>query len=193
MIWWIKTRRAHSVLPAALAGYLLYVLVSRNTFVPLPSIVGASNVVLSSFAPIPVVVGLAMSLSSRLPAAEASGTRQIPRMDAVLATTVVAAAVAIGLLLMNVTDATQAAAAGRNTAFLVGLFLCAKAVVGQRAVLIPVAWLMAVVLLGFRASGDPYPWTIVPEPAGAPHAAIGAAVLFLAGIMTLLRTSRKLS
>ncbi|WP_399088938.1 hypothetical protein ACGH2B_15100 [Streptomyces sp. BBFR2] len=193
MLWWLKARRALIVLPVALAVYLLYVLASRDTFVALPSLVGGSNVVLSSFAPVPVVAGLAVVLSARLPAAEVSGTRRVARWDTALVTAVVLTAVVLGLLLVPLTGATQAAAAGRNTAFLTGLFLCARTVTGPRGVLVPVAWLMAVVLLGFRASGDPYPWTVVPEPPGAPHAALGAAVLFLAGIATLPRMSRKLS
>ncbi|MGP4001164.1 hypothetical protein [Streptomyces sp. 8N706] len=117
----------------------------------------------------------------------------MPLLDATLVTATMGAAVATSVAAGLVLDAPQAGTAGRNTLFLTGLMLCGRAVVGQQAVMIPVAWLILVVFLGFRPSGDPYAWTIVPEPVGALHAAAGAVLMLLTGTLVQLYTSRKMS
>ncbi|MFG2479124.1 hypothetical protein [Streptomyces fagopyri] len=79
---------------------------------------------------------------------------------------------------------------GRNTLFLIGLMLCSRALFGQPGSLLPVAWILAVCLCGFRPGNDPYPWTILPEPVSAPHAAVGALLMFTAGLITQIRYPR---
>jgi hypothetical protein len=192
MKWWFKARRAHSVLAACLVGLFVLTLLTHDTTVALPSLLGGStaHMVLPIFLPMLAVVGLMTCLESRLLAPEVSGTRQVPLMDAALAAGVVAVASLLGVITWLLSGDREAAALGRNAAFMVGLMLVARAVVGQPGVMVPVAWLMAIVFLGFRSIRDPYPWTILPEPVTAPHAAAGAAMMFAVGIAAQLRTSR---
>lgn len=190
---WGKARRVHVVLPLALGVFVLLVLLVQNTQIALPSITGRSQVALSLFVPLPLVVGLMMSLESRLPAAEASGVRPVAVLDAALTMATLVAAVILSWGAGVLFGLPQAAAAGRNALLLTGLMLCARALVGQPAVMIPVAWLILVVFVGFRGPGDPYPWAVVPEPAGAFRAAICSVLVFLAGLLIQLRTSRTLS
>ncbi|MGW6602190.1 hypothetical protein [Streptomyces sp. NPDC055036] len=192
-MWWIKARRAHTVLPAALTAFALLVILVQDTSIILPSTLGTSHVALSLFIPIPLTTGLMMCLESRLPAAEASGTRAVQSLDAGLAIVVMGVAVAMSVLAGALFDLPQAGTAGRNALFLTGLMLCGRTLVGQPAVMIPVAWLVIVVLIGFRNQNTPYPWTIIGEPLGKPHAAAGAILMFIAGIIIQLRTSRKIS
>lgn len=192
MMWWIKARRVPTFLVGMLAVFAVLVFAVQNTSVFLPSITGKSQVALSLFVPIPLVAGIMLCLESRVAAAEISGVRSIPLLDVALTTGTMAIATVTSVVAGLVVDAPQAAATGRNTLFLTGLMLCGRAALGQRAVMLPVAWLFLVVLVGFRSSGDPYPWTIVPEPTGALHAAVGAALAFVAGALVQLYTSRKM-
>ncbi|MFG1811198.1 hypothetical protein [Streptomyces sp. NPDC049040] len=191
-MWWLKARRAPTVLTSALVAFLLLACVVQNTLVPLPSLTGSTQVALSLFVPIPLVAALMLCLESRLTAAEISGVRAVAVLDAALVVVTVAAAVAVGMAVDAAFDAGPAGAAGRNTAFLTGLMLCGRAFVGERAVMIPVAWLLLVVLVGFRSTGDPRPWTVVPEPLGAVHATIGTLLVFCVGMLAHLYTSRKM-
>lgn len=191
-MWWFKARRAATVLACALLAFFVLLCVVQNALVPLPSISGNSQVALSLFVPIPVVAALMLCLESRLTAAEISGVRAVSVLDAALVLATMTAAVSIGLAVDAVLDANPAAAAGRNTIFLTGLMLCGRAVAGERAVMFPVVWLLLVVLVGFRSTGDPRPWTVVPEPVGAVHAVIGSALVFCAGMLAHLYTSRKM-
>ncbi|MFJ2648594.1 hypothetical protein ACIO1C_17895 [Streptomyces sp. NPDC087420] len=189
---WIKARRAHTLLPAVLAAFTLLVTFVQDTSVYLPSFGGAAHVALALFIPVPLVAGLMLCLESRLPAAEISGVRRISLLDAALTVATMVTAIVCALTVDALLDVPLAAATGRNTLFLTGLMLCGRALLGQPGVMIPVAWLFLVVLAGFRSSNDPYPWTIVPEPPGAPHAALGAVLVFTLGILVQLRTPRKL-
>lgn len=191
-MWWFKTRRVSTVLPTVFASFVILVLAAQNTFIVLPSFVGRTQVALSLFVPIPLVAGLMLCLESRIAAAENSGVRRTSLLDAALVTGTMVTAVVTSMVAGLALGAPQAGTAGRNTVFLTGLMLCGRAVAGQRAVMIPVAWLLLVVFVGFRNSGDPYPWTIVPEPFGALHASVGAGLMFLAGVLVLLHTSRKM-
>lgn len=188
---WLRARRVTSVLAVSITAYLLLVVIVQNVSVFLPSILGSTQVALSLFVPIPLLAGLMLCLDSRIPAAEVSGVRRIALLDAGLISattgTALIASIAIGWAL----DLSHAATCGRNTLFLAGLMLCGRSVMGQRAVMVPVAWLFIVVLIGFRSSGDPYPWTILPEPIYAVHAAAGTALAFITGIAVHLRTSRR--
>lgn len=192
-MWWLKARRVPTVLAAMLVTFVVLVFVVQNTFVLLPSFTGRSQVALSLFVPIPLIAGLMLCLESRIAPAEDSGVRSVALLDAALITAAIGTAVVTSVVAGLVLDAPQAGTAGRNALFLTGLMLCGRAVMGQRAVMIPVAWLFFVVFIGFRPTGDPYPWTIVPEPAGALHAVVGAVLAFLTGTLVQLYTSRKMS
>ncbi|WP_129841105.1 hypothetical protein [Streptomyces sp. RFCAC02] len=192
MIWWCKARRAHVLLPLGLLSLFVLSLVLQSRETPLPSITasGSAEHTLMSFAPLPFVATLALCLDSRLPAAEISGTRPVRAMDAALTGAALAVAVTMCLLTGLVLDSTTVMAAGRNTVFLAALVLVLQPFAGQGAVLAPATWLIAVALVGFRGPRDPYPWTIVPERAGAPHAALGTVLLLLAAAAIQLRAPR---
>jgi hypothetical protein len=192
-MWWFKARRAHTVLPAAVACFLVFGALVQDVSVVLPSVIGKSQIALSLFVPIPLVCGLMVCLESRLPAAEASGTRAIALMDAALTTVCLGIALGAGIVGSVVLDMPLAVTTGRNACFLAGLMLCGRAVIGQTAVMLPVAWLVLVVFVGFRGPNDPYPWALVPEPSDAVPAAIGAAFVVVLGIFVQMPRSRSLS
>ncbi|GGO94523.1 hypothetical protein [Wenjunlia tyrosinilytica] len=114
-------------------------------------------------------------------------------MDAALTAATAVAAIVLGCVTGALVGSAQAVAAGRNTAFLIGMMLCARTAVGQAAVMVPVAWLVVVLLFGFRIGRDPYPWTILPEPAHVRHAIAGSTLMFGLGIAAQLHASRKTS
>lgn len=190
-MWWLKARRAHTVLPLALAAFLVLTVVVQDGSAVLPSFTnGLDPVPLMLFVPMPLVVGLMLCLESRLDAAEVSGTRPVPFLDTALSLAVVVAAALAGRAAEALLDSAQAAATGRNTAFLAGLMLLVRSFAGQPAIMAPVAWLVAVLLFGFSAGNDPQPWTILPEPPSAGHAVIAATLTLTAGLAAQLLTPR---
>lgn len=193
-MWWAKARRAHSVLPAALALFIVLLAVVGDGTVVLPSLMGGSgHVMLMLFIPVPLVAGLQWCLESRLAAPELSGVRPVHLFDAGLCLALVAATLALSVVVGAFVGSWEPVTAGRNTLFLIGVMLVARPLLGTPAVLAPVAWLMAVALVGFRPGNDPYPWTVLPEPLSAPHAAAGAVLTFTLGLAVQIRSSRNLS
>ncbi|RZU28362.1 hypothetical protein EV284_6232 [Streptomyces sp. BK022] len=182
---WLRTRWI-TVLAAALAAYTALTAAAGDTLVDLPSLGGDAARPLVLFAPLLICMGLAVCLGSRLPAAEASGSRPVARFDqalilaTVLATVVVAYAVAVLL------DAPTANTAGRNTAFLAGLMLCARRTAGlQVAALTPVAWVITMMLIGNTGgTGRPHPWTVVLLPPDHLPAAFAATAVLALGVVT---------
>ncbi|MFJ3615287.1 hypothetical protein [Streptomyces hydrogenans] len=191
-MWWLLTRRTHLFLALGTAVFVVLLLLFQDRSSALPSFgsSGSVTVRLSVFVPIPLVAALMMSLDSRLKAPEITGVRRIGLRDAALVLGVVTVAVVASYAAGVLTGSQVARAAGRNVAFLSGLMLLGRALFGQGGALLPTAWVMAVVLVGFRTTADPYPWTIVPEPLSAPHAAAGAALMLALGVLAQLRTSR---
>lgn len=179
MRWWIKTRRAYTVVAAgALASILLGILVGDQQ-VLLPSLFsGAQTAVLAVFIPIPVVACLALSLDSRLTAFEASAVRAVPARDAGLVMTALFTCLCIALLFQSDT----ALCVTRNAAFLAGLMLLTRPFARRAAVMVPVTWIALVVFLSRRPWPDPDPWTVLPEPASAPHAVLAATTALAAGL-----------
>jgi hypothetical protein len=76
--------------------------------------------------------------------------------------------------------------AARNNLFFCGLALGAWPLLGPRATLLPVFWMVQSMFLGGRSRNDPYPWVIVTEEAGVAHAAAAATAVFLAGVLSLV-------
>jgi hypothetical protein len=185
MYWWIKARRAHTHVTVATVVFGVLTAMVGNQTVFLPAITTGSTVSarLELFVPVIVTAVLMTCLESRLQAPEVSGTRGIPSLDATLTISVMAVCVALAY-------AAGQPAAGRNTLFLAGLMLTTRTIIGQAAVMVPIAWLLAVIFVGYRTPSDPYPWTVVPEPANAPHAAGAALVMLAVGLACLLRTAR---
>lgn len=190
-MWWLKARRAHSVLPAALAVFVALSVTIQDGSAVLPSFTnGLDPVPLMLFVPMSLVVGLMLSLESRLDAAEISGTRPVRLLDAALSCAVVAVAAGVGFATEGLLDSAHAAAGGRNTAFLLGLMLITRAFAGQSAVMAPVAWLVAVLLFGFDSGNEPQPWTVLPEEPRAVHAALAACAALAAGLAAQLIAPR---
>ncbi|NGO70878.1 hypothetical protein [Streptomyces boncukensis] len=188
MWWWIKARRAHTLLPAALTVFALFALLVQDAVARLPSfLTGSDNpVVAMLLVPMPLCAALMMTLESRLTAAEDSATRRVRARDAGLTLTAVGAAALVGFVLGAALDSDTALAVGRNTAFLTGLMLCVRAAAGAPAVMAPVVWFLAVALFGFDRANHPYFWTVLPRDFGDPAAALAAAVALAAGLTAQL-------
>ncbi|MEU8877138.1 hypothetical protein AB0D24_39605 [Streptomyces javensis] len=180
MRWWFRARRAHTLLAAALAVFILTVAVLQDAAVGLPSFLhgSADPVLLLLMAPVPLCATLMFSLESRLTEGESTGVRRVAVLDAGLVLSTVALAVVAASFLGLALDADAAPAAGRNVAFLAGLMLCTRAFIGPPAVMAPVAWIFAVIFLGLRGGGRAEFWTVLPASAADVHAffAAGAAL-----------------
>lgn len=191
MMWWVKARRAHTVLPAALVLYVLLLVLFQGDSVALPSLTGGSaQVVLALFIPVPLVSGLAMCLDTCLSAAESTAVRPVRYLDGGLVAAVAVTAVVTSALAAVALGDAVIGTVGRNTLFLTGLMLIARALFGRPGALLPTAWILTVCLCGFRPGNDAYPWTVLPEPLGAPHAAAGALLMFGAGLVVQIRYAR---
>ncbi|MFG3101650.1 hypothetical protein ACGFZL_14175 [Streptomyces sp. NPDC048182] len=190
MRWWLGARRTRLMLPLALAAFLLPLLAVQHTRVVLPSLIGSPRVALTLFVPVPFVACLMHALESRVPAPEDSGVRPVGRYDAALVTAAATAALCCALLTAALGGTQEAAAAGRNVLFLTGLMLLGHAAFGASAVLVPVAWLVLVVGVGFRGP-VPRPWTVVPHSAHDLPAALAALLVYAAGLVALVRSPRK--
>lgn len=191
MMWWIRTRRVHTAMLPSLAVFGLLILLVHNISVPLPSIVGRSQVALSLFVPVPLLAGLMMCLESRLPAPEISAARRVALLDAALIVSVVVAAILLCLIAGDLLNSSQVGTVGRNGVFLIGLMLCARTIAGQTAVMVPIAWLVMVVFVGYRGPGDAYSWTILTEPAGNPHAILVTVLALMVGTALQYRATRE--
>ncbi|MFD9886989.1 hypothetical protein ACFWZT_36635 [Streptomyces alboflavus] len=190
MWWWTKARRAHALLPAALALVTVLVLLVRDTVAQMPSfLTGGDNPMTAMlFVPVPLCSALLMSLESRLLAAEDASARPVRPLDAGLTLAVVGGAAVVGLGADAVLDSGTAVDLGRNTAFLTGLTLCVRALAGPPAVLAPVVWCAAIVFLGFDRSGHPAFWTVLPRAHDDSVAATAAVLTLSAGLAVQLCT-----
>ncbi|WP_221362192.1 hypothetical protein [Streptomyces beigongshangae] len=192
MRWWIGARRAGFTVPLALATFLLPLLAVQNIRVALPSLIGSPQIALTLFVPVPLVACLMHLLESRVPAPEDSGVRPVARYDAALVTAVAVAALCCALLVNALGGTQEAAAAGRNVLFLTGLLLLGHTLFGPSAVMVPVAWLVLVVGIGFRGN-VPRWWTVVPQSAHDVPAAAVSLLMFAAGLTALIFAPRKAS
>ncbi|MFB7576446.1 hypothetical protein ACIQFZ_34755 [Streptomyces sp. NPDC093064] len=183
MRMWLRTRRI-PVLAAALAAYAALTAAAGDTLVNLPSLGSDAARPLVLFAPLLACMGLALSLSSRLPAAEASGSRPVSRFDQALVLATVLTTVAVAHTVTVLLDAQTANTAGRNTAFLVGLTLCARRIAGhQVAAITPIAWVITMMLIGNSGgNGQAHPWTVILMPPDHTPAALTATVMLALGI-----------
>ncbi|WP_051853101.1 hypothetical protein [Streptomyces aureocirculatus] len=189
-MWWVKARRAQTLLPAALACLTALVLLVQDTASQFPSLrTGDDNpVMLMLLVPLPLCAALLASLESRLPAAEDAPARRVRLRDAGLTLAAVTAATVIGVGVGPLLDSDAGPALGRNTAFFVGLMLCTRAVAGQPAVMTPVLWFAAVVFFGSDRTGHPAPWTVLPHTAGNRAAALTALLTLTAGLIVQMST-----
>ncbi|ANW16942.1 hypothetical protein [Streptomyces clavuligerus] len=186
MIWWIRQRGALGLLPAALLAFVLGTAMTSGVVVVLPSFLGhyATVTELSNFVALIPGVAVIACLERRMPSVERSAVRRVDARDILLVSgfALLATAAAAGMSLLG-PDATLAAA--RNNLLFCGLALGAWPLIGHRAPLVPVFWMIQAMFLGGRSRDDPHPWVIVTEAPQVAHAAVGAAAVFLAGLLSL--------
>ncbi|QHF95273.1 hypothetical protein DEH18_16980 [Streptomyces sp. NHF165] len=183
MPWWLKARRVPALLLPSYLVFLLLVLTFQDLVADVPAVLtGSENpVVAMLLAPVPLYAALLVCLETKLSAAEDTATRNVRMLDAVLALGTVAVAACTGLLIGTLADSPTAVTVGRNTAFLVGLMLCARPLAGAAAVMVPAAWQLAVMLFGFQ-QGHPSSWSVLPRAAGDPLALAASLAALIAGV-----------
>ncbi|MEU9214669.1 hypothetical protein AB0D27_44190 [Streptomyces sp. NPDC048415] len=187
MIWWLRQRGALGLLPGALVAFVLSVGLTSDVVLVFPAFLGdyAVPTELSNFLCLIPSVALVVCLERRLPAMERSAVR---RLDAWDITLVVGFALLVSAVAMAMSPLGREAmlTAARNNLLFCGLALGAWPLLGHRATLLPVFWMIHSMFLGGRSLNDPYPWVIVTEEAHVAHAAAGAAAVFLAGVLFLI-------
>jgi len=188
MRWWLKTRRTFTVLTVAIVLSMGLTVWIGGEYVLLPSFFSNSQqAVLTVFLPVPIVAALSLSLDSRLTAFEEAAVRPVPARDVLL----ILAALTVCLGLAGVFWSATGVSVARNAAFLTGLMLLARPWARQAAVMIPVVWIALVVFFSHHPYPDPDPWTVLPEPAAAAHAAVVALVVLAAGVTVFLRVRQE--
>lgn len=167
MTLWLKVRRVQAVLIPALAAFAVVVAVAHDQYIQLPSLLSASGnqVFLMQLAPLIITSALVHSLSQGAPEIEATAKRNTRVLDAVLVTALVAVAALASLVAGTLAGSQEATMAGRNTLFLTGLMLLARAVHEPAASAVPVGWVFTVMFLGYRDFHRPWPWAVTLHPA----------------------------
>ncbi|NUP17343.1 MAG: hypothetical protein HOZ81_14795 [Streptomyces sp.] len=191
MIWWLRQRGALGLLPGALLAFVLSVGLTLDVVVVFPAFLGdfAVPTELSNFLCLIPSVALVVCLERRLPSVERSAVRRLDARDVALVAgfAVLVSAVAMAMSAPMSTLGQEAMwTAARNNLLFCGLALGAWPLLGHRATLFPVFWMIHSMFLGGRSLNDPYPWVIVTEKAQVTHAAVGAAAVFLAGVLSLI-------
>ncbi|MGA5732451.1 hypothetical protein ACPCI1_27875 [Streptomyces seoulensis] len=190
MRWWLKTRRAFTVLTALTVVSMVLTVWIGGEYVLLPSFFSNSQqAVLTVFLPVPVIAAISLSLEARLAAFETTAVRFVRGRDVLLVLAVIAGCLSLAGAFWSATGV----AVTRNVAFLAGLMLMARPKARHAAVMIPITWIALVVFFSHRPYPDPDPWTVLPEPASAIHAAAAALVVLAAGLTVLLRARQELS
>lgn len=185
MRWWMRQRGVFSLVPGVLVGFWVVLAVTSGKTVAMPSLLAdLVTTRLSDFACLAVSTAVVAVLERRLVAAEAAALRRVERMDVVLAAGLSLAASA-ALLFLRGFDSATALTAARNVLFFCGIALAAWPLLGARASLLPVVWMLVSLLNGHRSSNDPYPWVIVAEGPYVSYAALGAGLAFLTGLLAL--------
>jgi hypothetical protein len=195
VLWWLRQRGALTFLPGALLVFALGASATHGLTVAFPAYLGNYTVAteLSNFVTLVPSISLVACLESRMPSVERSAVRRLETRDTMLVSgcALAATAVAAGVSLSGPEAMLTAA---RNNLLFCGLALAAWPLLGHRASLFPVFWMIHALFLGGRRRDDPYPWVIVTEPAHSSHALLGAVAAFLAGLLSLIfcapRTSR---
>ncbi|MEV0007466.1 hypothetical protein [Streptomyces sp. NPDC047973] len=186
MIWWLRQRGALGLLPGALFVFVLSIALTSDLVLVLPAFLGSHSVPteLSDFFCLVPSLALVACLERRLPGMERSAVRRLDTRDVALVSgfSLLAGAAAAVLSPLD-PDAMWSAA--RNSLLFCGLALGSWPLLGHRAVLVPVFWMILAMFTGGRMPDDPYPWVIVTEKADVAHAATGAVLVFLTGIVLL--------
>lgn len=184
MIWWLKTRRVHPYLSCGMLAFTAITLLVQDSTVLLPTItlsVGAPTV-LAFFTPVIVVGALAQVLDNRFVSAEESGTRPVRWMDAALIAAAVGATMTVSVVGGWATGSEAVLTAGRNTCFLVGLMLSARSFVRRSGIILPLAWILAVVFFGRKTGTTYHEWAVTALPFDNVLAAVCAAAALVLGL-----------
>ncbi|MET4924928.1 hypothetical protein P3L51_21655 [Streptomyces sp. PSRA5] len=182
----MRQRGAFDLLPCSLFAFILSIGLTSDLVLVLPAYLGSHPLPteLSNFFCLVPSVVLVSCLERRLPGIERSAVRRIDLMDITLVggfallTSGVAAA-------MTPLDPDAMWAAARNNLLFCGLTLGCWPLLRHRAALVSVSWMILATFTGGRKINDPYPWVIVTEKADVAHAATGAALVFLTGLVLL--------
>ncbi|WP_030588535.1 hypothetical protein [Streptomyces anulatus] len=187
MIWWLRQRGALGLLPGALLAFAVGIGLTSGVSVVFPSFLGnyAMMTELSTFVAVIPGISLIACLERRMSPVERSAVRRVDARDIVLVSgfALLVSLVAAG---MSLAGADALLVAARNNLLFCGLALGAWPLLGHRATLVPVFWMIQSMFLGSRSRDDPYPWVIVTEAADVTHAAVGAFAVFLAGILAFI-------
>ncbi|MFF8530767.1 hypothetical protein ACF07B_02030 [Streptomyces sp. NPDC015532] len=192
MTLWLKARRVQAVLAPALAAFVVVVAVAHDQYVRLPSLLaaGGNRVFLMQMTPLIITSTLAYSLAQGSREIEATAKRRIRALDAALVTTLVVAAALAGLVIGILAGSQEAIMTGRNTMFLAGGMLLARTAHEQAASALPVGWVFAVMFLGYRDFGRPWPWAVTLHPAGYLPTLGFCLFVFVAGLTVHARVRR---
>nr|WP_319241192.1 hypothetical protein [Streptomyces sp. MB09-02B] len=186
MIWWLRQRGALGLLPGALVAFVLSVGLTLDVVLVFPAFLGnyAIPTELSNFFCLIPAVALIVCLERRLPSMERSAVRRLDARDVALVSGFAVIVSMVAMALSPLGQETMETAA-RNNLLFCGLALASWPLLGHRATLLPVFWMIQSMFLGGRDLHDPYPWVIVTEKAHVTHAAVGAAAVFLVGVLSL--------
>lgn len=185
MIWWLKARRVHPFLTLGMGSFVAAILVVQDSTVLLPALtLSVGNLTqVAFFTPVIVVGALAQTLDNRLLSAEVSGIRRVRLMDTALITVTMAVALTATGIGGWVSGSEGVLTSGRNTCFLAGLMLCARAFVRRSGVVLPLAWIFAVIFFGRKTGTSYYEWAVTALPSGSVLAAVCAATALALGLV----------
>ncbi|MBV1940531.1 hypothetical protein KUF83_28755 [Streptomyces sp. BV286] len=192
MTLWFKVRRVQGLLVPAVVFFVVIVAVAHDQYVRLPGLLsaGGNRVFLMQLTPLIITSALAHSLAQGVPEIEATGQRKIRVMDAGLVTASVAIVALTSVVAGSLAGSQEATMAGRNTLFLAGLMLLARAVHEQAASALPVGWVFAVMFIGYRDFHRPWPWAVTLHPSSFLPTLGLCLLVFVAGLAVHARTRR---
>ncbi|MFH8471648.1 hypothetical protein [Streptomyces sp. NPDC018000] len=175
-----------------LAAFTLVVAVAHDQYVQLPSLLSASGnrVFLMQLVPLIITSTLGYSLAQAVAEVEATAQRKTRALDAALIAAVVAAAVLTSLAIGTLTGSQEATMAGRNAMFLTGLMLLGRTAHEQATTALPVGWVFAVMLVGYRDFHRPWPWAVTLHPADFLPTFGFCLLVFAGGLLLHVRTRR---
>ncbi|MFF1376381.1 hypothetical protein [Streptomyces sp. NPDC058308] len=194
MIWWIKARRLLPVLLPGTVAFTLIVAFAHDRAIELPGVLsaGGNRVFLMQITPLVITSTLAHSLDQRLVEAEVVTTRNLRRLDTLLITACVLAAVVAGLIIGVPAGNDEATTVGRNTAFLTGLMLLAAAVHPKASTVAPVGWVFVIIFLGYADFQRPWPWAVTLHSSSNIPALALCSIVFVGGLVAQARNRRSL-
>ncbi|MFK0258791.1 hypothetical protein [Streptomyces sp. NPDC090445] len=183
MIWWLTSRHAALTVPATLLTALLGIALGR-TVLPLPSLFGSGDFLLSAVvAALPAVLWL-NGTGRTDPRTEATALRPVHRWDTALAALLAATALAVtGIAYLLAAD-DIALAVGRNITFYLAAAVLLGVCVGPRIAGPLVTGIPFVVGVAGRRGPFPEPWAVILHDGDSGRAL--AATLALMAIACLV-------